>query len=77
MDKRINLITGTTRKGPVFDRTRTTKDLNSLLASDVHLVKWIQALRHTLIAVGIPHDLKGFQDTPWGKEQTKEMTLVR
>lgn len=73
-DKRINLITDTSRKGKVFKPTATNPDMNSLLANDVKVIKWIMALIGTLQMMKHPTTIEHFRQTSFGDGQCKELT---
>ena len=72
-DKRIQLVTGTGRKGPVFERTSVDERFNSLLASDMAATKWIMSLRDALMIAGHGSTWADFKDTPYGKEVVEKM----
>jgi hypothetical protein len=73
-DKRIQLITPGDRKGPVFKRTQRPPDMNSLLANNVKVIKWIMALQGTLVALKMPTTLEAFTQSPFGHKQCKDLT---
>jgi len=74
-NKRINLKTSTSRNGKVFTRTKLPIQMDSLMADQLRLVKWIQAIRHSMEAVKIDPEFENFRkETEWGDQVTKLMS---
>ena len=71
-DKRIQLITNTSRSGAAFERTTRQSDFNSLIASDVKAIKWILSLINALELSKRPTDLKSFWNTEFGESVQKQ-----
>ena len=71
-NKRIQLKTDTARKGPVFERTKTVLNINSLVADVVGLVKFIMANQNALRAVRGSSSWEEYLDTEPGTRLKKE-----